>query len=70
MWCFYFFELVNMISIRLIFSENFQLSDTKCNRNNQNIKQTKTFRDFRVFSFVHRTKLKTRKARKFSYFPY
>ena len=46
MWCFYFFELVNMMSIRLKFIEHFQLSDTKCNRNNQDLKQRKTFRDF------------------------
>ena len=70
MWCFYFFELVNMMSVRLKFSENFELSDIKYNRNNENLKQAKTFRDFRVFNFVHRSKLKTRKPRKFSYFPY
>ena len=70
MWCFYFFELENMISIRLKFGKKFQLSDTKCNRNNQNLKQAKTFRDFRVFNFVHRAKSKFRKPRKFSYFPY
>ena len=68
MWCFYFFELENMISTRLKFGKNFQLSDTKCNRNNQNLKQTKTFRDLRVFNFVHRTKSKTRKPRKLFFF--
>ena len=54
------------MSIRLKFSENFHLSDAKCDRNNQNLKQTKTFRDFRVFNFVDRAKSKTRKPRKFS----
>ena len=57
----YFHEFVTMMS-------NLQLSDAKCNRNNQNLKQTKTFRNFQVFNFVHRAKSKTGKPQKFSYF--
>ena len=38
-----FFEFVTTMSIRFKFSEKVQLSEAKCNRNNQNLKQRKTF---------------------------
>ena len=62
------FELVNMRSILLKFDGNFQLSDVQCNRNNQNLKQTKIFRDFRVSDFAQYPKSKTRISREIFFF--
>ena len=60
-----------MMSTRLKFSENFQLSSTKHNKNDAieaNLKRTKTFQDFRLFNFVRSAKLKTQKPQRFSIF--
>ena len=40
------------MSIRLEFSENFQLSDAKCNQTNQNLKQTKKVSEISEFSIL------------------
>ena len=60
-----------MMSTRLKFSENFQLSGTKHNKNDAieaNLKRVKTFRDFRLFNFVRSAKSKTRKPEIFIFF--
>ena len=59
------------MSTRLKFSENFQLSGTKHNKNDAieaNLKRMKTFRDFRLFNFVRNAKSKTWKPEIFNFF--
>ena len=64
LWCFYFFELVNMRSI-YSFKIQWKFSVLRyLMQSKQNLKQTKTFRDFRVFDFALYSKSKTRISRK------